>query len=160
MKVSGGFVHRLPLLRAHGEITGAVLYVGGAAADGQHRRAHIVHRAAEPLAAHAGDALAFQHSMYVVIGERAAVRVHGGGSVDDAVGDAAVGPLGGVLLGDALVHVDGGVADFQQANVLGVGVLVGVDGGMGEGAWGEEVRHRYHRPLKTFCPQADTNIYM
>ena len=82
--------------------------------------------------------------MYVVVGEGAAVRVHGGGAVDDAVGDAAVGALGGVLLGHPLVHVDGGVADFQQAGVLGVGVCVGVDHGVGGGAWGEEVRHGNH----------------
>lgn len=82
--------------------------------------------------------------MYVVVGEGAAVRIHGGFPVDDAVGDAAIGTLGGVLLGHALVHVDGGVANFQQAGVLGVGIRVGVNHGVGGGAWGEEVRHNQH----------------
>ena len=143
-EIGRGLVHRLPLLRAHGKVAGAVLHVGGAGADGQHRGAHIVHRTAEPLTAHAGDLLAFQHFMYIVVGERAAVRVHGGFPVDDAVGDAAVGPLGGVLLGHTLVHIDGGVAYFQQTSVLGVGVLICVDHGVACGTWGKEVRHRYH----------------
>jgi len=66
----------------------------------------------EPFAAHAGDLLAFQDTVDVVVGEGGTVRIHGGFPVDDAVGNAAIGPLGGVLLGDTLVHVDGGVADF------------------------------------------------
>ena len=90
-----------------------------------------------------------------MVGEGGTVRVHGGLPADDAVGGHPVGALGGVLLGHPLVHVDGGVADFQQAGVLGVGVCVGVDHGVGGGAWGEEIRHRFHHlcPLVLSCFQ-------
>ena len=147
-------VHSLRLFRAHGESLGAVFYIVGAAAHGHNGGPHLLHRTAEPLAAHALYALAFQHTVDIVVVKAAAVRVHGALPQYNAVGHAAVRPLGGVLLRHALVHIHGGVAHFQQATVLGVGVLVGVDHGVGGRALGEEVSwHCHHRPLMIFSNQ-------
>ena len=144
--VGDGAVDGFHLFRAHGEGLGTVLHIIGVVAHGHDGGLYLLYRTAEPLAAHALHALAFQHAVDIVVVEAAAVRVHGALPQHDAVGHAAVRPLGGVLLRHAPVHIHGGVAHFQQPLVLGVGVLVGVDHRVGGGALGEEIliRHRHH----------------
>ena len=144
--VGDGAVDGFHLFRAHGEGLGTVLHIIGVVAHGHDGGLYLLYRTAEPLAAHALHALAFQHAVDIVVIEAAAVRVHGALPQHDAVGHAAVRPLGGVLLRHAPVHIHGGVAHFQQPLVLGVGVLVGVDHRVGGGALGEEIliRHRHH----------------
>ena len=96
-------------------------------ADGDDCRTHIVHRAFEPFAAHAGDLLAAEHLVDVLIGERTAIRVHGGLPQDDAIWYASVRSLGGILLRHTLVHIYRGITDFQKSFVLRIGVLIGID---------------------------------
>lgn len=145
--VGHGAVHGLRLLGAHGEGLGTVFHIVGAVSHGHNGGPHLLHRAAEPFAAHALHALALQRTVDIVVVKAAAVRVHGALPQYNAVGHAAVRPLGGVLLRHAPVHIHGGVAHFQQAAVLGVGVLVGVDHRVGSGALGEKLlRHQSSPP--------------
>ena len=145
MVVFHGLCHSCLLLRAHRECLCAVLHVVDMVAHGYDGSFHLLHGAAEPLAAYTLHTLAFQHAVDIVVVETAAVRVHGALPQYDAVGHAAVRPLGGVLLRHAPVHAYGGVTHFQQAAVLGVGVLVGIDHGMGGRALGEEVSWHWYR---------------
>src|SRR5699024_9380172 len=111
--VGDGAVDCLRLFRAHGKGLGAVLHIVGVVAHGHNGGLHILHRAAEPFAAHALHALALQHAVDIVVIEAAAIRVHGALPQYDAVGHAAVRPLGGVLLRHAPVHIHSGVTHFQ-----------------------------------------------
>ena len=146
--VGDGAVDGFHLFRAHGEGLGAVLYIISMVAHGHNGGQYVLHRAAEPLAAHALHALALQHAVDIVVIEAAAIRVHGALPQHNMVGHAAVRPLGGVLLCHAPVHIHGGVAYFQQALVLGVGVLVGVDHRVGGWALGEEIWTHCFSPSK------------
>ena len=146
LKISGGFVHGFLLFRAHGEAVDPVLHIGSMVFNGQHRRPHIVYGTAKPFAAHAGNLLALQGTMNIMVRERGAVRIHGTFPVDDAVRNTAVRSFGGVLLGHTLVHINGGIAHLQKPLILRVGVLVGVDHGVGIGALRKEIScHNHHR---------------
>ena len=43
-----------------------------------------------------------------------------------------------VLLRHTALRIHRGIADFQQAPILRIRILVGVDGWLGIGTWGEE----------------------
>lgn len=139
LKISGGFVHGFLLFRAHGEAVDPVLHIGSMVFNGQHRRPHIVYGTAKPFAAHAGNLLALQGTMNIMVRERGAVRIHGTFPVDDAVRNTAVRSFGGVLLGNTLVHINGGIAYLQKPLILRIGVLVGIDHWVGMGALWEEI---------------------
>ena len=57
--VGDGAVDCLRLFRAHGKGLGAVLHIVGVVAHGHNGGLYVLHRAAEPLTAHALHALAF-----------------------------------------------------------------------------------------------------
>ena len=139
LKISGGFVHGFLLFRAHGEAVNPVLHISNMVFDGQHRRPHIVYGTAKPFAAHAGNLLALQGTMNIMVRERGAVRIHGTFPVDDAVRNTAVRSFGGVLLGHTLVHINGGIAYLQKPLILRIGVLVGINHRVGMGALWEEI---------------------
>jgi len=147
--VGGGQVHGLLLLGAHFEGPGAVFRVQRAAAHGDHRGPHVVHPAAEPLAAGGLHALAPKHGVNVPVREGAAVRVHGALPEEYAVGDLPVRALGGVLLGHPPVHVHRREAHLQAARIGHVGI--GVDHGVGGGTEMRQsikgIRHFYHHHL-------------
>ena len=138
LEVGGSLLHGLLLFGAHAEGLGAGQVGVVPAAHGFHGLSHVLYRAAEPFARRVVDVLhAAQAVVHVVVGEGGAVFAHGGGFVADDVGQGA-GAQRGVLLADALLHADGGVAYFQQAAVLRVCVLVGVYLGSYVGTLGEE----------------------
>ena len=117
-KIGDGLVDGLLLLRAHGKGAGAVLLVEGVGFHRQHRRFQLIHRAAEPFAAHAGDFPAAEHTMHIVVGKAGAVLPHGGAAVQDLIWELAVRALGGVLLRHTPVHILFGVAHLQQAVII------------------------------------------
>ena len=81
----------------------------------------------------------------VVVGKAAAVAVHGGLLEHDLIGHAA-GAERRVLLRHAPLHIALCVADLQQALIVGVVLLVGVNHGVGIGALREEIScHCHHR---------------
>ena len=117
-EIGDGLVDGLLLLRAHRKGAGAVLLVEGVGFHRQHRRFQLIHRAAEPFAAHAGDFPAAEHTMHIVIGKAGAILPHGGAAVQDLIGELAVRALGGVLLRHTPVHILFGVAHLQQAVII------------------------------------------
>ena len=147
LKISGGFVHGFLLFRAHGEAVDPILRIGSMVFDGQHRRPHIIDRAAKPFTAHAGNLLAFQSTVNIMVRERGAVRIHGTFPIDNAIGNTAVRSFGGILLGHTLVHINGGIAHLQKPLILRIGVLVGINHRVGMGALWEKIsRHNSHLP--------------
>ena len=135
------------LLRAHGKIPCAVLAVLRPVFHRHPRGADIVRGAAEPFAVHAPDAVAHKIPVNVVVGKAAAVAVHGGLLENDLIGHAA-GAERRVLLRHAPLHIALCVADLQQALIVGVVLLVGIDHRMSIRPPGEKLRvtHRRHRP--------------
>ena len=147
LKIGSGFVHSFLLFRAHGKTVDSILRIVSMVFDGQHSRSDIIYTAAKPFAAHAGNLLALQGAMNIMVRERGAVRIHGTFPVDDAVRNTAVRSFGGVLLGHTLVHINGGVPHLQKPSILRIGVLVGVYHWVGMGALREEIScHCYHHP--------------
>ncbi len=131
------------LFRTHTEYLRSVFIVSGMIANGNDCRTHIVHRAFEPLAAHASDLLAAEHLVNILIGERTTVRVHGRLPQDNTIGYTSVRSLGGILLRHTLVHIHRGIAHFQKSLVLRVGVLIGIDHRVRCRALGEECHFRH-----------------
>ena len=107
----------------------------------------VIITAAEPFAVHAPDAAAHKIPVNVVVGKAAAVAVHGGLLEHDLIGHAA-GAERRVLLRHAPLHIALCVADLQQALIVGVVLLVGIDHRMSIRPPGEKLRvtHRRHRP--------------
>ena len=115
--------------------------------DCQHRRPHIVYGTAKPFAAHAGNLLAFQDTVNIMVSERGTIWIHGTFPVDNAIGDAAIRSFGGILVGNTLVHINGSISHLQKPLILRIGVLVGVNHRVSIGALREEIScHRHHRP--------------
>ena len=144
LKIGSGFVHSFLLFRTHGETIDPILHIGSMVFDCQHRRPHIVYSTAKPFAAHAGNLLAFQDTVNIMVSERGAIRIHGTFPVDDSIRKAAVRSFGGVLLGNTLVHINGGIAHLQKPLILRVGVLVGVNHRVSIGALREKVKYGSH----------------
>ena len=147
LKISGGFVHGFLLFRAHGEAVDPVLHIGSMVFNGQHRRPHIVYGTAKPFAAHAGNLLALQGTVNIMVRERGAVRIHGTFPIDNAIGNTAVWSFGGILLGHTLVHINGGIAHLQKPLILRIGVLVGINHRVGMGALWEEISGHCHHHI-------------
>ncbi len=64
--------------------------------------------------------------MYITIGEHRSIITHGWLFEDDPVGQLA-GTQRRILLGNAGLRVDGRIANFEQARILRVCILVRVD---------------------------------
>lgn len=144
LKISGGFVHGFLLFRAHGKAIDPVLYIGSMIFNCQHRCPDITYRTAEPFTAHAGNLLALQDAVNIMVRERGTVWIHGTFPVDDSIRNTAIRPFGWVLLGNTLVHINGGISHLQKPSILRVGVLVGVNHRVGIGALREKVKYGSH----------------
>ena len=82
--------------------------------------------------------------MHVTVGEHRPIIPHGGLFQDDSVRRFA-GSQGWILLGNAALRIHGRIADFQQARVLWVCILVGIDRGPRCRTRREEIStHRRH----------------
>ena len=147
LKISGGFIHGFLLFRAHGETVDSILRIVSMVFDGQHRRPHIVHGTAKPFTAHAWNLLSFQDTMNIMVSERGTIRIHSTFPVNDSIGNTAIRSFGGILLGNTLVHINGGIAHLQKPLILWVGVLVGVYHRVSIGTLWEKIsRHNSHLP--------------
>ena len=139
LKISGGFVHGFLLFRAHREAVDSILHIGSMVFDGQHSRPDIVYGTAKPFAAHVGNLFAFQDTVNIMVRERGTIWIHSTFPVDNTIGNAAVRSFGGVLLGNTLVHINGGIAHLQKPLILRVSVLVGVNHRVGIGTLREKI---------------------
>ena len=128
----------LLLLGAHVEVLGAQGLVVAAVAHLKPGVAHVVGRAAEPLAARPCEAVLLKALMDVVVGERGAVGAHGALGKHDLVGQARARLGDRKLLRHAPLDVVLGEAHLEQTRVVGVLVAVGVDRRVQVGALGEE----------------------
>ena len=147
LKISGGFVHGFLLFRAHGEAVDSILHIGSMVFDGQHSRPDIIYRTAKPFTAHAGNLLSFQDTVNIMVRERGTIRIHGTFPVDDSIRNAAVRSFDGILLGNTLVHINGGIAHLQKPLILRVCVLVGVNHRVSIGALRKEISCHCHHHL-------------
>lgn len=129
-EVGGCFLHGFALFGAQGKVVGAVFFIHLPALDGQDGGAHFIHTTLEPLAFGVANATRPQNAVYVVVAKDRAIVAHGVFFEQDVVGRGA-GAQGGVLGGDALTHIPGGVADFEQARILRMGIGIGIDFGCG-----------------------------
>ena len=146
LKIGSGFIHGFLLFRTHGKAVDPILHIGSMVFDGKHSRPHIVHGTTKPFAAHAGNLLALQDAVNIMVSERGTIRIHGTFPVDDSIRNAAVRSFGGILLGNTLVHINGGIAHLQKPLILRIGVLVGVNHRVGIGAlWKKISWHNHHR---------------
>ena len=147
LKIGSGFVHSFLLFRTHGEAIDPILHIGSMVFDCQHRRPHIVYGTAKPFTAHAGNLLAFQDTVNIMVSERRTIWIHGTFPVDNTIGNTAIRSFGGILLGNTLVHINGGIAHLQKPLILRIGVLVGINHRVSIGALREEIScHNHHRP--------------
>ena len=122
--------------------------------DCQHRRPHIVYGTAKPFSAHAGYFLAFQYSVNIMVSKRGTIWIHSTFPVDNAIGDAAIRSFGGILLGNTLVHINGGITHLQKPLILWIGVLVGVNHRVSIWSLRKKIScHRHHRLLPIFLNQ-------
>ncbi len=117
--------HRLGLLGAQGETQRAVFDVRLALADGDNCRLHLLHGTLEPFVRGVLDAAWPQMPVNIAIGEAGPVGPHRRFDEFDIVG----GHPRRKLLGDSRCRDPLGVADFQQARMVGVRAGVSVDGG-------------------------------
>ena len=146
LKIGCGFIHGFLLFWAHGKAVNPILHIGSMVFDCQYRRPYIVYGTAKPFAAHAGNLLAFQDTVNIMVSERGTIWIHGTFPVDNAIGDAAIRSFGGILLSNTLVHINGGIAHLQKPLILWIGVLVGVNHRVGIGALREKIScHHHHR---------------
>ena len=128
----------LSLFGAHLEVLIALFDVFGAVAYGNPSGADIVRRAAEPFAANALMTMGFEPMVQLLVHKDRAVITNGGFGENDVVG-VLLGLDYRELLAHANLNVTRGVPNLEEALVVGVGVLVGVDRRMGIRALWEEI---------------------
>ena len=158
LKISGGFIHGFLLFRTHGEAVDSILHIGSMVFDGQHSSPDIIYRTAKPFTAHTCNLFSFQDAMNIMVSKRGTVRIHGTFPVDDSIRNAAVRSFGGVLLGNTLVHINGGIAHLQKPLILRVCVLVGVNHRVGIGALREEISCHCRHHLSLLCESQCNSI--
>ena len=139
LEISGGLIHSFLLFRTHGETVDTILYVGSVIFNCQHRCSDIIYRTVEPFTAHAGYLLAFQNPVNIMVSKRRTIRIHGTFPVNNPVGYATIRSFGGILLGNTLVYVNGGITHLQKPLILRIGILVGVNHRVSLGALWEKI---------------------
>gem|GEM_PF-6427442 len=130
-------LHRRFLLGPHCKSQIAFFFVKLSISYGDNCRAHLLYRAAELLSFGIGHAVDAQHPVDFVVGKDRAVIAHRRLLQHDAVGRLAR-PGRGILRRYPLLHAFGGIAHLEQAPILRVRVLVGVDFGGSAGCGGKK----------------------
>src|SRR5207244_2725411 len=110
------------------EVEGAAILAQLTGPYSNDRRLDLRDCAAEPLTLGSLESVDPEHAMDIVVGEDCTITPHRGFVEHNPVGEPARTQRW-VLLRDAGRRVYGRVADLEEARVLRIGVLVGVDRG-------------------------------